>query len=285
MEHRKIVTIQDISCFGQCSLTVALPLISAMGVETAIIPTAILSTHTGGFKDFTFRDLSSDIPKISTHWQSLNLNFDVIYTGYLGSFEQLEYISDFIDSFKTENNIILIDPVMGDNGKLYKGFTFEFALAMAHLTKKADVIVPNLTEASFMLGQDYPGENYSEDYIHSLLKKLSDIGAKNIVLTGISYSPDKIGAVTYSSETGEYFSYFTDKIGTRFHGTGDIFSSVVAGALARGLSLKKAVCLAVDFVPECIKKTLNCEKEHWYGVRFEDCIPYLVDKILEETKL
>lgn len=284
MQHHKIVTIQDISCFGQCSLTVALPIISAMGVETAIIPTAVLSTHTGGFKNFTFRDLSCDIPKISEHWKSLDLNFDVVYTGYLGSFKQISYISDFIDRFKTPKNTLLIDPVMGDNGNLYSGFTPEFAKAMTALTKKADIIVPNITEAAVMLGENYVSEGYNPSYIHHLIQGLAKSGSKNVVLTGVSYSPDKIGAVTYSAETDEYFSYFTDKIGNNFHGTGDIFSSVVTGALAHGLNLNQAVRLAVDFVPECIKKTLNCKEEHWYGVKFEDCIPQLITMLSKEIQ-
>lgn len=285
MKQSRIVTIQDISCFGKCSLTVALPVISAMGVEAAIIPTAVLSTHTGGFKDFTFRDLTQDIPKIAEHWKSIDLNFDVIYTGYLGSFEQLECISKFIDKFRTDKNLVLIDPVMGDNGKLYTGFTREFAAAMGKLCRKADVIVPNLTEAAFMLDEPYIGEGYDEEYIHKLLTRLCSLGAKNAILTGVSYSPDKIGAVSYSSETGEYHSYFTKRVGEIFHGTGDIFASTCTGALARGLSLTKSMEIAADYVFECIKATADCKKEHWYGVKFEECMPYLTDRINAEAVL
>lgn len=279
MKYNRIVTIQDISCFGKCSLTVALPIISAMGTETAVLPTAVLSTHTGGFKNYTFTDLTEDIPKISGHWKSFDLNFDAIYTGYLGSFKQLEYISSFIDSFKTDENLVIVDPVMGDNGKLYAGFTKEFAHAMKALCKKADVIVPNLTEAAFLLDEPYVGSGYGEEYIRLILKKLSALGAKNVVLTGISYTPGRIGAVSYSSETGRYDSYFTEHIGEIFHGTGDIFASVLTGALAKDLSLKKAMSLAADFVYECIKATLGHEKEHWYGVKFESRIPYLVNRL------
>ena len=282
--QKRILTIQDISCFGKCSLTVALPIISAMGVETAIIPTAVLSTHTGGFKNFTFRDLTDDIPKIVSHWKSIKLDFDVIYTGYLGSFEQLDVIKSFADDFKTDKNIILVDPAMGDNGKLYTGFDEEFALAMAGLCKKADVIVPNLTEATFMLGEEYPGDDYDEKYIKNLLKKLCALGAKNTILTGISYTPGTIGAVSYSAETGEYNSYFTPRVGESFHGTGDVFAGVVAGALAQGLSLEKSMSLAADYVLECIKATIGHEEEHWYSVRFEDCIPYLVSRISKEKE-
>lgn len=279
MRQSRVVTIQDISCFGKCSLTVALPIISAMGVETAIIPTAVLSTHTGGFENFTFHDLTVDIPKIAEHWRLLDLNFDVIYTGYLGSFEQLEYISDFIDSFKTKNNIVMIDPVMGDNGTLYTGFTKKFALSMAQLCKKADVIVPNLTEAAYMLDEPYAPDGYDEEYIRGLLKRLCKTGAKSVILTGVSYSHDKIGAVAYSAQSGEYCEYFTERIGEIFHGTGDIFASVCAGALARGVSMKESIKLAADYVLACIRATAGHEKEHWYGVRFEDCIPQLTKKL------
>lgn len=278
MNPKRIVTIQDISCFGKCSLTVALPIISAMGIEAAIIPTAVLSTHTG-FQGFTFRDLTSDISEIAGHWKSFDLNFDVIYTGYLGSFEQLACISDFIDNFKTESNLVLIDPVMGDNGKLYTGFTKEFALAMGDLCKKADVIVPNLTEAAFMLNEEYVGAGYDEAYIHDLLKRLCHSGAKNAILTGISYTPDQIGAVSYSVETDEYHSYFTQRVDAMFHGTGDVFASVCTGALARGLSLAQAIEIAADFVLQCIKATESDMREHWYGVKFECCIPHLIQRM------
>lgn len=276
MKQKRVATIQDISCFGKCSLTVALPIISAIGVETAIIPTAVLSTHTGGFSGFTFRDLTEDIDKIREHWKSIDLDFDVIYTGYLGSFEQIEKVREFLKAFKNDNNISLIDPAMGDNGRLYTGFTPEFALEMGKLCSVADVIVPNLTEAAFMLGEEFVGEDYDKEYILSLLKRLSGLGAKNIILTGISYEKGKIGAVTYSAGTEEYNEYFTDKIGDSFHGTGDIFASVCAGFLARGLSIEESSRLACDYVVLSIKATLG-DDAHWYGVRFEDELSFLTD--------
>lgn len=278
MRQNRVATIQDISCFGKCSLTVALPIISAMGIETAIVPTAVLSTHTGGFKDFTFRDLTADISAITNHWKSIGLDFDVIYTGYLGSFEQQKLVSEFIDAFKTEKNLVLIDPAMGDNGALYTGFTPEFALAMGKLCKKADVIVPNLTEAAFMLGEEYVGDGYDEKYVQELLKRLCTLGAPVSILTGVSYEEGKIGAVAYDSMTGEYHSYFTDKVGGAFHGTGDIFASVCAGVLAKGHTAGEAIEMAADYVVDSIKATMGHEKEHWYGVRFEDAIPALAEK-------
>ena len=168
---KRILTIQDISCVGKCSLTVALPIISAFGVETSVLPTAVLSTHTA-FKDFTFRDLTCDMQGIAKHWKEQNISFDALYTGYLGSFEQLNIVSNLIDNFKTKDNFVIIDPVMGDNGSLYVGFDQAFANSMAKLCSKADIIVPNLTEASFMLKEPYIEKDYDEDYIKQTLKKL-----------------------------------------------------------------------------------------------------------------
>ncbi len=275
---KRIVTIQDISCVGKCSLTVALPIISAMGIETAVVPTAVLSTHTA-FQGFTFRDLTSDIKPISEHWKKEKISFDAVYTGYLGSFEQLNLVSDFFSDYKTKENIIFVDPVMADNGKLYPGFTQEFADKMAQLCSKADIIVPNLTEASFMLGIDYAGDNYDDEYIRNVLKKLSKLGVPHVVLTGVSFKPDELGVMAYNAETDEFFSYFSEKIPASFHGTGDIFASCCVGALMNGFSLNEALKIAVDYTVESIRKTVEDKNHRWYGVNFESAIPYLVNRI------
>lgn len=275
---KRIVTIQDISCFGKCSLTVALPIISAMGVETVILPTAVLSTHTGGFKNFTFRDLSEDIPKITSHWKEENIDFDAIYTGYLGSFEQIDQMKAFIDE-KSVNTLVFVDPAMADHGKLYAGFTPDFAKHMATLCAKADIIVPNLTEASFMLGIPYVESGYNEEYIRDVLKKLTGLGAKCAVLTGVSFAEDKVGFAMYNRETDEFRCYFNEKVNAKFHGTGDIFSSVCVGAIMRGKSLFDALKLAADYTLRCIKATLPDMEKHWYSVEFEKEIPYLVGEI------
>ncbi len=275
---KRIVTIQDISCFGKCSITVALPLISSMGVECAIIPTSILSTHTGGFTGFTFRDLSDDISKIADHWKKYNIDFDAIYTGYLGSVDQINSVIDFIGDFKKENTIVFVDPAMADKGKLYTGFDGDFPSHMARLCAKADIIVPNITEASFMLGVPYT-ESYDETYIKDMLKKLCGLGCKKAVLTGISFENDKQGAVYYDSESDTYYSYFNENISMSFHGTGDTFASVFVGGLVRGLGHEKALQLAVDFTVKCIKDTVPCANEHKYGTMFENTIPYLVKRL------
>lgn len=274
---KRIVTIQDISCFGKCSLTVALPIISAMGIEACCIPTAVLSTHTGGFTGYTYRDLTSDIPDIAAHWNSIHLNLDAVYTGYLGSFEQIKIVSDFFDTFKTDNNLLIVDPVMGDKGKFYAGFTNEFANEMKKLCQKADVIIPNLTEAALLLGEEYTESGYDEGFIKNMLIRLSRLGSKIVIITGVSFDVSSQGVMSYNSETGEFFSYFSDNIPGYFHSTGDVFSSTLAGALVKDCDMGKAIKIAVDFTVECIKNTIGCEKEHWYGVKFEECLPSLMN--------
>lgn len=278
---KRLVTIQDISCVGKCSLTVALPIISAMGVETAVIPTAVLSTHTM-FKNFTFRDLSSDIPEISKHWKDEEISFDAIYTGYLGSIEQIDILKELFKEFKTDNNFIFIDPVMGDNGKLYIGFDQEFALEMKQLCKMADVIVPNLTEASYMLQKEYK-ENYTEEEIKELLIELADLGPKQVILTGISFKENELGVMAYNKETNKFFTYFKEKIPAKYHGTGDIFASTLAGAILNENYLEESLKIAVDYVWETIDDTYKEKKEDAYGVNFENKIPYLIDKLKRGT--
>lgn len=273
---KRIITIQDISCVGKCSLTVALPIISAAGVEVGVIPTAVLSTHTA-FPKFTFCDLTDEIQKISDTFEELSIDFDAVYTGYLGSFEQLDLVDKFFDRFGDKAKIV-IDPVMADNGQLYKGFTPEFATAMAKLCSKADLILPNLTEASFMLGIPY-NPSYDEAYIRDVLKKLTDLGAKRAALTGVSFSDDKIGVYLYDSEKDEYYSYFNEKLPAAFHGTGDIYASATVGAMMRGFSVAEALSIAVDFTLVTMKKTLADKDHRFYGVNFEEALPYYIERI------
>lgn len=274
---KRILTVQDISCVGRCSLTVALPIISAAGVEAGVLPTAVLSTHTA-FPKFTFCDLTGEIEKISETFGELSIDFDAIYTGYLGSFRQLALVSDLIDRHKTDKCAVVVDPAMADNGKLYTGFTPDFARAMALLCAKADLVLPNLTEACFMLNIPYP-ETYTEDYIRDVLKKLTDLGAKSAALTGISFHPDKLGVYSYDSTTDSYFYYYNDKMPVAYHGTGDVFASATLGAMMQGHTVESALTVAVDYTLECIKLTMQDENRRTYGVNFEEAIPYYIERL------
>ena len=274
---KRIVTIQDISCVGKCSLTVALPIISAMGIETAVIPTAVLSTHTA-FKNFTYRDLTNDLPKIASHWKQEKFNFDGIYTGYLGSIEQIYMLKEFFKQFKTSENFIFIDPVMADNGKLYAGFDTNFVKEMKELCKTADIIVPNITEASYMLEKEYK-ENYSEEEIKHMLIELSNLGPKYVVLTGVSFKDNELGVMSYNKETNKFFTYFKEKVPAKYHGTGDIFASTLVGAITNNNTIEEGLKIAVDYVWETINDTYKTNKEDAYGVNFETKIPYLINRI------
>lgn len=273
---KKAVTIQDISCFGKCSLTVALPIISAMGIETAVIPTAVLSTHTGGFTGYTFRDLTNDIPDIADHWKKLNLKFDAVYTGYLGSMEQINIVSNFFDDFRTDKNVIIVDPVLGDNGKFYAGFGAEFAEKMSSLCSKADYITPNMTEASFMLKIPY-NEIYDKNYVEDILRRLAEFGCKTPVLTGVHFDNIKQGAVAYDSENDKFYYSFGDNIDRSVHGTGDIFASVFTGAVTLGKDIQTALDISVNYTVECIKATIPYFDEMWYGSCFELCLGKLIE--------
>ncbi len=275
---KRIITVQDISCVGKCSLTVALPVISAMGVETCVLPTAVLSTHTA-FKGFTFRDLTADISNITAHWKQEKIGFDAIYTGYLGSFEQIELMHSLIADFGGGGTRVIVDPCMGDNGSLYSGFTPDFAKAMAGLCAKAEVIVPNLTEASFLLGIPYVASGYTKEYIEDLVQRLAGLGARRVVLKGVSFDDKKIGIVSYDSQNQKINWYFHERMPQSFHGTGDIFASVLTGALVRGFELQDACRLAADFVVEAIRATLSHKDYNWYGVDFEAAIPMLVNRL------
>lgn len=273
---KRIVSIQDISCIGKCSLTVALPIISAAGIETAVLPTAVLSTHTAFAGGFTFRDLTEDLVPVSEHWKKEGFKFDAIYTGYLGSFEQLKIVSDFFDDFKDKNTVIIADPAMADNGELYKGFTEKFARSMACLCAKADIILPNLTEACFMLGKEYIAIGYKKEYIEEILKELTETGPRYAALTGMSFDDSKLGVMCYDKVQDKFFEYYNERIPVSFHGTGDIFASSFTGALMNDLSVNEALKVAVDYTVECIRKTVAEDNYNWYGVNFEQAIPEYV---------
>ena len=273
--YKRVLTIQDISCVGQCSMTVALPILSACGQETCILPSAVLSTHTGGFSGFTFRDLTLDIPAIWQHWKKEDIQFDYIYTGYLGSTLQIGYVRDLFAAMKTEGCVTVVDPAMADNGKLYTGFDDAYATAMTQLCAEADIMIPNITEACFMTGHPYR-ESYDESYIDELLAKLDALGKGTVVLTGVGYSQDKTGVVICRNGKKWYYSH--PKEPKSYHGTGDIFASAFVGVLASGKTMEQAVCVAAEYTALCIRKTCD-DPAHWYGVKFETVIPELIEML------
>jgi len=277
--YKRLLTIQDISCVGQCSLTVALPIISACGIEASVLPSAVLSTYTGGFVGYTFRDLTDDFPAISAHWKREGIFFDSFYTGYLGSIKQVEYVLDIIAAHGNTGAKVIIDPVMGDNGNFYPAFDNTFVDAMKKLVAKADVVLPNITEASLLTGKEYR-EEYDEAYIKELLAGVVEVGAKTVILTSVSYKPETTGIAVWNN--GDYRYYEHKRIPKVCHGTGDIFASVFSGALTRGVDCFDAAKIAANFTLKSIENTLD-DESHWYGVKFETALPGLVKAIEAAT--
>ena len=275
MQDKKILTIQDISCVGQCSLTVALPILSCCGHETAILPSAVLSTHTAGFKGYTFRDLTDDMPLINNHWQQEKIKFDTIYTGYLGSIKQIEYIEKIVETSLQANGLFVVDPAMADNGKLYPAFNNQYVEAMKTLCFKADIIIPNITEASLLAEMEYKTE-YDEAYIIELLDRLTMLGAKTIILTGVKYDNNSIGVVVYENQKMSYYKHHLIEQGC--HGTGDIYASCFVGSLLSGKDTYTSAKIAADFTVSCIEYTKK-DPTHWYGVKFEPNLPKLIEML------
>ncbi|MBQ7935078.1 MAG: pyridoxamine kinase [Clostridia bacterium] len=275
MAYQKILTIQDISCVGQCSLTVALPILSACGMETCILPSAVLSTHTAGFSGFTVRDLTDDIPGIRAHWEKEGIRFNAIYTGYLGSTKQIDDVQEIFDTMLTENGAKIVDPAMADNGKLYPAFDMDYVEAMKGLCFGADILLPNITEACFLTDMPYQ-ETYDRAYIEDLLAKMTAAGAKTVVLTGVSYEEGKTGVVVY--ENGSYSYYEHRKIAKGCHGTGDVYASAFVGAYLNGKTAYEAARIAADYTVKCIENTQD-DPAHWYGVKFETALGDLMKNL------
>ena len=273
---KKVLTVQDISCVGQCSLTVALPIISACGIETAILPSAVLSTHTGGFSGWTFRDLTDDIPGIVDHWEKEKLTFDAIYTGYLGSMRQIDLVKDMFARLSADGCLKIVDPAMADHGKLYYGFDEAFAHHMGSLCGMADMALPNITEACMMTDTPYIEEGYDETYIRTLMEKVLALGAKTVVLTGVCYRAGELGIAILSKGDKEISYYYHEKLDKSCHGTGDIFASAFTGALVRGKTPLEAARVAGNFTLAGMKCTAP---DHWYGTQFEKAIPVLLEEL------
>ena len=272
MTTPRVAAIHDMSGFGRCSLTVAIPVLSAMGVQCCPLPTAFLSTHTGGFTGFTFLDMTEEMPKVAAHWQELDLCFHAIYSGFLASERQIGIVSDFIRTFRRSDTLVVIDPVMGDDGKAYQTYTSALCSGMTHLAELADVITPNLTEAAFLLGRPYdqlPQEEAGELGLH---------GRRSVVLTGVSLSPGKTGAMCFDAKTSRTETVQVDMIAHPLLGTGDIFASVLTGALVRGDTLFSAAAQAADFVRACAVHTAAQDLPLREGVDFEPMLGLLTPK-------
>ncbi len=277
---KRIVTMQDISCVGKCSLTAALPVLSAMGLETAVLPTAVLSSHTM-FEHVSFFDLTDQIPSILHAWKEEHFAFSAIYTGYLGSAKQISYAGDLMDQFG-EDALILVDPCMADHGRLYRGFTMDFAEQMKQLCRKASIICPNLTEACLLLNIPYQ-ESFSEEDLHAMLRKLADLCRGTAVLTGISTKPETIGAIAYSRSEDAFHIAMTEKEPQQFHGTGDLWASTFLGALCSGRRLQEAMQTACVFVQKSIALTLQEPDHNLYGVNFEQALPDLIEMMQKKA--
>ena len=267
--QKRVAAIHDISCFGKCSLTVALPIISSAGIEVCVIPTAVLSTHTGGFSGFTYRDLTDDILPVVSHWQTLDLAFDAIYTGYLGSYTQIDIVTEVFSRIKSPGTLVVVDPVMADHGKLYATFDENFPKGMKKLCKSADVIVPNITEACLLLEKPYRPGPYDAAFVEELLYSLSELGPKNVVLTGVYFDNQRLGAACYDTENDSVDFMFSQQIEGLYHGTGDVFASTLTAGLLNGFNLNKSARIAVDFTAKSILRTKKADTDVRYGVNFE----------------
>ena len=272
MAYKRILTIQDISCVGQCSMTVALPILSACGHETCILPTALLSTHTGGFGKPAVIHLEEMLADLWTHWEENGITFDAILVGYLGSVGAVRMVEQILDRMLAADGISIVDPAMADHGKLYSGFDAQYARAMERLCRKADIILPNITEAAMFAGVSY-GEELTEEYVQKLLTALDH---PCVILTGVGYREGETGAAIYSHGSLEYYHH--PRIGKSFHGTGDMFAASFTGALMQEKTLLDAVKIAGDFVCKAIEITCAAPA-HWYGVKFETALPDLIQML------
>lgn len=272
--RKKAVSVQDISSFGQCSLTVALPCLSALGIETAVVPTAVLSTHCG-FEGFNYHDLTNEIPKLIEQWKNLGLKFDALYAGYLGNTDLIKYVNLLYDTVRTPNSFKLVDPAMADNGMFYAGFDKNYAKKTADFCRTADIITPNITEALFLC-EDYDNvkEYYTKDDIKYIVDKIQKNIGRIVIITGIPINENEIADVCLDMKSGFTDYYIQEKIEGTYYGTGDIFASVCTGLFLRGMTLPGVLRQASDFVTKCIEHTKN-DKDHWYGVHFEECLPEL----------
>ncbi len=278
-KQKRVAAIHDISGIGKCSLTAAIPVISAAGIEAAAMPTAVLSTHTGNIEGYTYRDLTSDLMPMAMHWKNLGITFDGIYSGFLGSIEQVDMVCNFIDMFRTNETVVIVDPAMADCGKMYTTFDKKFAKEMTLLCRKADIIVPNITEAVFLLEEEYHEPPYTKEYIEDILKRLSLSGSEKIVLTGVAFNDNELGCAVYCRDSLEVFYSFSKKYPGIYYGTGDLFASALTGAFLNGKTIYESAEIALEFTNSAIRRTYEARTDTRLGVNFEQGIADYIKKL------
>ncbi len=272
---KKIVTMQDISSVGKCSLTLAIPTLSAMGIEVIPLPAAVLSSHTA-FENVYFHDCTEILDSMMDAWEKEGFVFDCVYTAYLGSLRQIEIAKRLFSEFG-DGHLKIIDPCMADHGKLYRGFDINFVDHMRDLCKHGDILTPNITEACLLLGLEYQ-ESFSRSELEEIARKLCVLGCKSVIITGASFCEGRVGALAYDGNMDVFSYYDTERLNQDFHGTGDLFTSVLSGALVQGCSLENSIHLACDFVHDCILTSI-CSEDHSYGIQFEKQIPNLIHSL------
>lgn len=273
---KRVAAIHDLSGFGRASLCSIIPTLSSMGIQVCPVPTAILSTHSGGFREYTFEDLTDTIPAYMAHWKKLNLHFDCIYSGFLGSPVQTQMVADIFDDFADENTLVVVDPVMGDNGGLYSSIPESMVPQMRRLVNKADIIVPNYTEAALLLDEDVKGYRGNEE-LKEWLRRLSDLGPDTVLITSApdEERPEMMNVIAYEKESDTYWKVASRLLHDYYPGTGDIFASVMIGSLLKGESLPGAIDWAAQFVSQCIKVSSGYDYERRDGVQLERVLPLL----------
>ena len=276
--QKRVLAVHDISCVGRCSLTVALPVLSAMGYETSILPTSILSTHTGGFEGYTYRDLAADMDPVVDHWHALGLKFDAIFTGWMGTHRHIENLRHLLDAFG-DGAALIVDPVMGDNGRLYATLDDAYVAAMRDYCARADVLLPNITEAALLTGTDYPFPGYDRTWVEAMLRRLCDMGPGIAVLTGVTLKPGRIGAAALDVRHDQLVYFDEPYIPGMWHGAGDVFASVLTGAVLHGSPMPQALRLAVGFTARCIRRTQRAATDERLGLQFEPEMGTLRDEL------
>lgn len=277
--NRSCAAIHDLSGLGKCSLTVILPVLSVCGVETSVLPTAVLSTHTGGFSHVVFRDLTQDLLPMARHWKSEGSAFSSLYSGFLGSVEQIGIVEEIFRMFRGPDTLVLVDPVMGDGGKLYRTYSEEMALGMERLCARADVIVPNTTEACRLLHMPYHPGPYTRDWVEEVLEKLCKLGPRIAVLTGVWEKENALGAACLDASRGKVEFAYAKRVEGSYHGTGDLFSSCLLGGLLNGMEIGEACGLSVEFTRRCAETTREMGGDLRFGAKFEEHLPWLGEEM------